>query len=400
MSSNPVLEDLKNQLRGILPNELFELIEGRDSAGNLVEGRDSAEKLVTMLPAAFSPEQVSTDDKAFRAWEVCGLFYQNQRRFHEALRVFRGLYYQILAYQLENKIRAGNKGTPLVWMSECHLFLNRPVIARRFLMLTMIEDAISSQGIVSPETTGSYFRLVWREGLSNSMVERYGKQAYSLYEENREMGIFPEWILQQFDQEWLSGYPSREEVDLYPINRIYAKFLLDKSGDAAGEYLELLAEYVLSVMPGCRTYRRRKSKSSDLDIVCAVEGIESDFRSELGRYFIAECKDWNKPANFSAFAKFCRVLDSVKARFGILFSRKGITGAGKTTDAEREQVKVFQDRGIIIVVVDRMDLESLTKIEGGASSFTAMLRQKYEATSLDLVSAPRGKTRRKSQSRS
>ena len=64
--------------------------------------------------------------------------------------------------------------------------------------------------------------------------------------------------------------------------------------------------------------RRKRSWSTDYDIVCSMEGFEVDFRSELG-YFVCECKDWNQPADFSVMAKFCRVLDSTKSRFGVLF---------------------------------------------------------------------------------
>src|SRR5262245_21935198 len=36
----------------------------------------------------------------------------------------------------------------------------------------------------------------------------------------------------------------------------------------------------------------------------------------------AKCKDWSQPADLLTFAKFARVLDSTKSRFGILFSRE------------------------------------------------------------------------------
>jgi hypothetical protein len=133
-------------------------------------------------------------------------------------------------------------------------------------------------------------------------------------------------------------------------------------GDGSGKSLEQLAEYLLSCMPGCRTARRLTSNSTDYDVVCAMEGLESDFRSELGRYFICECKDWAEPADFTSFAKFCRVLDSVKARFGILFSKHGISGTGRRQDADLEQLKVFQDRGMVIVVFTEEDLKRV--IEG------------------------------------
>jgi hypothetical protein len=80
-------------------------------------------------------------------------------------------------------------------------------------------------------------------------------------------------------------------------------------------------------------------------------------------------------------AKFCRVLDSVKSRFGILFSKLGVTGEGKTKNAELEQLKVFQDRGMVIVVVNQKDLKQLA----GGANFISLLRTKYERVRLNLV---------------
>ena len=141
------------------------------------------------------------------------------------------------------------------------------------------------------------------------------------------------------------------------------------------------AEYLLSAMPGCRTYRRKRSHSTDYDIVCSLDGFDLDFRSELGRYFVCECKDWAEPADFSTFAKFARVLDSTKSRFGILFSREGITGGASTSAASREQLKLFQDRGIVVVVVTRADINAV--VDG--HNFITLLREKYERVRLDLM---------------
>lgn len=105
-----------------------------------------------------------------------------------------------------------------------------------------------------------------------------------------------------------------------------------------------------------------------------------DFRSELGRYFLVECKDWARPADFTTVAKFCRVLDSAKCRLGILFSREGVSGHAETRFAQRGIVKVFQDRGIVIVVVTKADLQRVV----GGENFITMLRSKYERVRLDL----------------
>jgi hypothetical protein len=156
--------------------------------------------------------------------------------------------------------------------------------------------------------------------------------------------------------------------------------LVGELGDGTGETLEVLAEYLMSCMPGCRTRRRERSASTDFDIICAMEGFEVDFRSELGRHFVCECKDWASVADFTTMAKFCRVLDSIKSRFGILFSKSGISGGGTTQFAEREQLKVFQDRGIVIVV---LTLEDLQDVANGANLITR-LRNRYETVRLDL----------------
>jgi hypothetical protein len=196
-----------------------------------------------------------------------------------------------------------------------------------------------------------------------------------------QLSRYPEWVLQGLDREWMTELPAPAEALAFTANRQYVHHLVNRLGDGTGKTLELLADYIVSCMPGCRTMRRRSSGSTEYDLVCSVEGFDVDFRSEPGRYFVCECKDWAEPADFTTLAKFCRVLDSTKSCFGILFSKNGITGTGRTSDAAREQLKVFQDRGMIIVVVDESDL---CLVADGAN-FISLLRTKYAAVRLDLV---------------
>jgi hypothetical protein len=179
----------------------------------------------------------------------------------------------------------------------------------------------------------------------------------------------------------MTQIPTPREAGVFITNLSYVQRLIGQLGDRSGQALEHLADYVLSCIPGCRSMRRVQSPSTDYDVVCSVEGHSLDFRSELGRYFVCECKDWSEPANFTAMAKFCRVLDSVKSRFGILFSKNGISGNDGSRDAGLEQRKIFQDRGIVIIVVDENDLK---RVAAGAN-FISMLRSKYEAIRLDAV---------------
>jgi hypothetical protein len=177
----------------------------------------------------------------------------------------------------------------------------------------------------------------------------------------------------------MAEIPSLMEAGIYTVNSKYIKHLIPMLGDSQGKALESIADYVLSCMPGCRTSRRKRSRSSEYDLVCALEGVGADFRTEFGRYFVCECKDWKKAVDFSAIAKFCRVLDSIRAKFGIIFSPKGISGAKGSKYAENERRKIFHERSIVLVVID---LEDLKKLSDGDSLIT-LLRKKYEQIRLD-----------------
>jgi len=192
--------------------------------------------------------------------------------------------------------------------------------------------------------------------------------------------MFPERVLQELDQAWMIEFPTMNEASRYIVSTKYVEFLLTELGGGDGKALEGLAHYVLGAMPGCRAKKRERIYSTDYDIVCTMEGPEIDFRSDLGRYFIVECKDWSAPADFSAFAKFCRVLDSTKCRFGIMCSSAGITGTGRNSDAEREQLKVFQDRGMVVIVLTLSDLNDISK----EANLITLLRERYETVRLDL----------------
>jgi len=213
-------------------------------------------------------------------------------------------------------------------------------------------------------------------------VQRYAAGAYKAYAKDSNLGMYPEGILQELDEEWMTVPPSPSEAMLYPSNSHYLRFLMARIGSKEGKDLERLAGYVLSTMPGCHVARRKRTRytKTDYDIVCSLEGLQTDFRAELGRYFVCECKDWRRKPDFTSMAKFCRVLDSIRSRFGILFSRKNITGLKRLSAAAAEQLRILHDRGIVIVVIDEEDLD---RIANGAN-FITMLRSRYETVRLEL----------------
>jgi len=341
---------------------------------DLLGQRDSALKLFNQLPRG-----IERGDQ--QAWELSGLHLGlRQRRFYDAILIFEEWYQRLLEYQTVKSVRV-HKGAPLVWIRDFHVNLEHTALAKRFIMLTLIEDALAGSGTIDPEKSGVYFRLVWYHGMPDRQLRRYAGEIAAFGREDEVAARYPERILQHLDKLWMTEFPTTSESLLDPVNRRYVADLLAQTRDTSGKTLELLAEYPLSVMPGCRTYRRKRSYSTDYDIVCSLDGLDLDFRSELGRYFVCECKDWNRPADFTALAKFARVLDSTKSHFGILLSREGITGQASTRAASREQLKLFQDRGIVIIVVTRDDINAV--IEG--YNFITLLREKYETVRLDLM---------------
>lgn len=348
-------------------------------SGELAELCVSAEafaRLAHTLPDRFPTTSLTI--ASIGTWSSCAHYLRLTGRWQEALGLYLQLYEHLHSAQAGQKL--WHKGDTLVWISDCFFVLGYAVHAKRYLMLTLCEDAIHGQGTVDPNKTGVYWRLVGQHGLSEDKLRAYATKAYQLSQAHPLEHFYPEAVLQRLDDEWLTELPTPVEAGSYRINRHYVDYLRGALGRGRGEALEQLAEYLMASMPGCRTRRRLRSGSTDYDVVCGVEGAELDFRSEFGRYFVCECKDWKSKANFTTIAKFCRVLDSTKSRFGILFSRKGISGVRRRADAALEQLKVFQDRGIVIVVLDEDDLAEVA----GGKSLIALLRTRYEEVRLNL----------------
>lgn len=190
----------------------------------LLERRDGAAQLVFELPRTIDPQDVAVPSHLQRAWELCGLYFYNQRRWHEALPIFQSLYEHMLKHQEQARVYV-HKGMPLVWMSDCFGELGCPVLAKRYLMLTTCEDAIRDKGEISAETTGLYFRMVWFHGLRHQEVSAYAKESWKLFQEHPDEAMFPEWIVQELDQDWMIEYPSQQECSYYIVTRTYVSWL-------------------------------------------------------------------------------------------------------------------------------------------------------------------------------
>lgn len=345
---------------------------------SLLDQRDGAFRLVALLESSIDPNE--TEQGQCAVWDNCARFYAAQGRFHEALLIYFAMYKKLMEMQ-ENQQTRMHKGTPLVRISEIHAYMQHPLLAKRYIMLTLCEDAIASHGKIPIDNTGSYFRAVWQHGISDQEFHRYASDAWNTSQINSDAIRFPEWALQEIDQKWMTEYPSTTEASLYVANPAYCNWLLSKLGAGDGKALERLAHYLLNCIPGFRAKMRMRTPSTDYDVYCAIEGPAYDFRSELGRYFLCECKDWNRTADVTTIQKFASVLRAAKCRFGIIFSKNGISGQDTMRYAERELLKIKQE-GIIILIISEVDLK---EVANGANFFS-LLRDLYEREHLDLQS--------------
>ncbi len=201
---------------------------------SLLTDRSGAAQFTKKLPTIFDADSFIADTEAQRCWEIIGNFYKNQGRFHEAISIYFSLYDQYLVAQEKTKTRA-HKGTPLVWISDCYSALRSPVLAKRYLMLTLCEDAIRESGRVSPNTTGIYFRLVWG-GLPDLELQHYAKAIYKLSKNNPDDSMFPEWIIQELDQHWMTEFPSAHE-DLRDVHKKVNNYLLSMGRVAVHQFI-------------------------------------------------------------------------------------------------------------------------------------------------------------------
>jgi hypothetical protein len=347
----------------------------------ILNDRDGHVKVLPLLKNAYFNCASIAPDENQRVWEIVGLYLRYLGRIPQAIQVFEQLYECILEYQIAKNKRI-HKGMPLVWISQLHFDLKRPATALKYLMLTLCEDAlidIDTSGHINKAGGGVYFRLAYNCGMDDTLIDNYALKINNISKANPKFAFFPEWLLQSIDNNWNIAVPTSIEAFSYRISPTYVKYLTDRLGSGTGKEMELLSEYLLMNIPGVRTYRRVNTRSTDYDIVCALECSFADFRKEIGTYFICECKDWDKPIDFSSIAKFCRILDSVKCKFGIVFSKNGITGDKEVKYADVERLKVFQDRGLVILIINQKDI---LQIQNG-SNFIVMLRSKYEDIRLD-----------------
>lgn len=354
----------------------------------LLPKRDSLREALAFL------ESVTTDDllieeanETSRLWQNSGLYYAQETRFLEAIELFSRLNEKICEARVKLQEWLPS-GMPLVWMSDFYRRLNCPQLAYRYLLLSGISDAIRENGRVDPNK-GFYWRARWLERLSDEQIEKFYADSFTEYQKSGECRFFPEFVLAKVGRQITSPFPSSAELDIFAVNRAYAKALLAKVEQRPeklvdGKDLEALAGYLLGCIPGFEVDMNLVTGDSQVDALVRNRGPRYDFREDLGTYFLIECKDWSKPVGSQEVGWFVNKLLTQECKAGILFSSQGISGEDNSRSDVRYAaltlLKAYQRAGRIVIVLSEDDFRAAARGE----SLIRLLQTAYEEVRFDI----------------
>ena len=319
-----------------------------------------------------------SDGEAVFSWDIVGMWFATQNRFHEALSIHLELYSLLCAAQSGH--RWIHKGQPLVRIRDWHLRLGHPWHEERYLLLTLIEDAIATKGSIDPATFGSYHRFRWEHGRSDAEFNDIAKQSWENFCDNPDLHEFPEEILDRLGSNLSRRAAASAEADLYEINIEYASALLKRAAQKDWRALERLAAYELSCIAGFGVERQKQTSASIFDVLIRIRGQYVDFRKELGIYVIGECKDWEKPVGTESIAYLAQNLTFHECTAGILFSWSGISGSDDMKFAALTVLRAYHHMGRFILVLDNKDFEQVAL----GRPLQEVLREKYEEVRFDV----------------
>lgn len=357
-----------------LPPELKELLKHPEAARLCSNWLQNAHPAFALRKTA---------GEAVFQWDMVGMFLASQQRWFEAISVHRELYG--LMCEAQEGFGWIHKGLPLVRLRDWHRRLGHPWHAERYLLLTLVEDAIADQGKIDRRRRGVYYRCRWEDGWSDEEFRRIEETCWKSFNEEPDMREFPEEIARRVDARHLRAAATPAEADLYEINIPYASRLFQRAAKEDWKALERLAAYELGCIPGFEVELQKRSLASVFDVFVRVRGSYSDFRRDFGTYMLGECKNWQKPVDTETVAYLAQNLALHECPAGILFSQSGISGSDELRYAALTVLRAYHHSGRIILVLNQTDF----KMASQGESLQEILRRVYEQVRFDLPPSPR-----------
>jgi hypothetical protein len=273
-------------------------------------------------------------------------------------------------------------------LSDLYNEMNEQGLALRWAMLMQADDLLGEH----PQGGGAGRQLLMtRMGLSSFAFDELNRISQlclsTAQKEGWEKPVgFAEEVLCKFAQS-KAGYVIAEtfSVKEFPVSQGYFNALYKQANDSNGARskgvsLEDLALYLLMLLPGCVPHKNvlAEQRMFESDVLIHNLSPASTVITDLfGRHFLIECKNRKEKADSAIIGYFLYRMKLTHTRFGIIFSKSGITG-GKNHEAAHELTRrAFHEDHLICVLISNEDLEKFGR--GTEINFWWLLLEKIEA---------------------
>jgi hypothetical protein len=368
MQSPTTTEELSNRLVELLkkdPSDIAPIItqlRNHTGKGGLIEPGDDS-------------QQSNTWGVIFQALSSNGLF-------RPAEDVAITWYYHLCQLQFDNDERY-HKGTPTQHCGNIGLLLGENARANWFFTMAFVEDVLSSSdedipGLPATQSLRLHF------GRSDAELRIIAETARSLKADD-DLWQYPELAAVSVARDGRVVTSSFKGTAEIPISKPFLRILLDRLSeggtDAKKKSLEFLASYLTITLPGVRLEPNARTLEHEIDLVVVQHAPSSSYLLEaLGRSFLVECKNWEKPIGVEQLNHFVAKMRFHRCMCGVIFSREGLSGdrvPGKGLSYARlTQLRWWQQDACVVIVLTDEDLKTL--LDTG-QTFGNLLLRGYES---------------------
>lgn len=291
----------------------------------------------------------------------------------EMLLVFSWNHFSQLQREIGKRVYKGNIGFNL---TRFYLDHSDPGSAVRWAFLTHADDILG--GHPKDGAAGKNF-LITTLGFSPKILDWITKIAKAKVEAIRGNwslpGAFAEDTLIEFIHQrnpHASLLALQSPKIEFPTNPAYLTSLINaldpekKSTSEKGNRLEHLASYLFSLVPGWLPSRNLipEEKTYENDLLVRNLFPTNHISAELlGRNFLVECKNWEEKVGSPVVGYFLYKMHLLHCPFGVIFSKKGITGGEDNKNANNLIARAFHNDNSLCIILSLKDIQNIAQEE-------------------------------------
>lgn len=329
----------------------------------------------------------SDDSQQSKAWGLIVQTLSGSGLLYPAAEVATAWYHHMCQLQAENHERY-HKGTSAYFCGSTSLTLGEYARANWFFTMAFIEDVLSISGEDIPGMPATQSLRV-HSMRSDAELGIIAETARSLKVDNG-LWQYPESVAVETARDGrVAPRPLRGTAEI-PINSPFLRLLLDQlsqgDADAKKKSLEFLASYLSITLPGVRLTPNARTFEHEMDLVVVQHAPASSYLLEaLGRSFLVECKNWEKPVGVGELDHFVAKMRFHRCTCGVMFSREGLSGdkvPGKGLSYARlTQLRWWQQDACVIIVLTEAHLNTLSD---SGQTFGSLLLRGYESVKFSI----------------